>query len=211
MSPALTRSVREIYPVAPNFLRTTLICQDRLGTNIRKVLIQKGAFICRAGLLSEWTGRAFRAHLSRETDLHRPLRGPVSADATAQQSYVINQAPECIIQRERTTSSRGSRAALKPLLARLVVVDSVNNVCVHAFINLIHTDDMERVTFDRYLYKGRRGYHIVMHHLPPSAQMPASFPFDPKVWACGYACVGHAFAESLWGPWYYSPVPAANK
>ena len=37
-------------------------------------------------------------------------------------------------------------------------------------------------------YKGRRGYHIVMHHLPPTRQMPASFPFDPKVWACGYAC-----------------------
>ena len=63
---------------------------------------------------------------------------------------------------------------------------------------------------DPYLYKGRRGYHIVMHHLPPSAQMPASFPFDPAVGACGYACVGHAYAENLWSPWYYSPVPAAN-
>lgn len=135
MSPALTRSVWKIYPVAPNFLRTTLICQDRLGTNIRKVLIPKGAFTCRAGLLSEWTGRAFRAHLSRETDLHRPLRGPVSADATAQQSYVINQAPECIIQRERTTSSRGCRAALKPLLARLVVVDYLGMSMYRACIN----------------------------------------------------------------------------
>ena len=59
-------------------------------------------------------------------------------------------------------------------------------------------------------YKGRRGYHIVMHHLPPSRERPASFPFDRTVWACGYACVGHAYAEHLWGPWHYSPVPAAN-
>ena len=49
-----------------------------------------------------------------------------------------------------------------------------------------------------------------MHHLAPSPQMPASFPFDRRVWSCGYACVGHAYAESLWGPWFYSPVPAAN-
>ena len=43
--------------------------------------------------------------------------------------------------------------------------------------------------------------------------MPASFPYDrkvSKVWACGYACVGHAYAENLWGPWFDSLVPAAN-
>jgi len=70
----------------------------------------------------------------------------------------------------------------------------------------IFTDHSE----DPFLYKGRRGYHIVMHHLPPNPLQPASFPFDPKVWACDYDCVGHAYAENLWGPWYYSPVPAAN-
>eukprot|EP00662_Eupelagonemidae_sp_cell21_P021220 gene21220-39038_t len=60
---------------------------------------------------------------------------------------------------------------------------------------------------DPFIYKGR---HVVMHHLPPSPQRPASFPFNRSVWACGYACVGHAYAEHPTGPWRYSPVPAAN-
>ena len=59
-------------------------------------------------------------------------------------------------------------------------------------------------------YKGRRGFHMVMHHLPPTGQRPASFPFDPEIWSCGYACIGHAYAKDIRGPWHYSPVPAAS-
>ena len=49
-----------------------------------------------------------------------------------------------------------------------------------------------------------------MHHLPPTGQRPASFSFDPEIWSCGYACIGHAYAEDISGPWHYSPVPAAS-
>ena len=42
---------------------------------------------------------------------------------------------------------------------------------------------------------GRRGWHMVMHHMPPSDKRPASFPYNRSAWACGIgenACVGHA-------------------
>jgi hypothetical protein len=66
---------------------------------------------------------------------------------------------------------------------------------------------------DPFIYKGRRGFHIVMHHMPPNEKRPASFPYNETAWDCGLgnnACIGHAFAEHYEGPWFYSPVPAAT-
>ena len=65
---------------------------------------------------------------------------------------------------------------------------------------------------DPYIYRGRRGWHLVAHHMPPGPKRPASFPYNSSIWTCGQisnACVGHAYAEHYEGPWYYSPVPAA--
>ena len=67
---------------------------------------------------------------------------------------------------------------------------------------------------DPFIYQGKRGsFHIVVHKMPPSPKRPSSFPFNTSAWQCGdneNACIGHAFAESLHGPWYFSPNPAAQ-
>jgi hypothetical protein len=141
--------------------------------------------------------------------------------------------PMPVLQPQATESGNGSWDAFTTNAAPALLKDGSvllvyrgSNVCCDAAIGLakadswggeyarlnkgqpLFTDHAE----DPFIYKGRRGWHIVTHAMPPSPKRPSSFPFNRSSWPCGpnnNACIGHAYAENYEGPWFYSPVPAA--